>query len=115
MSRLKFARVVIAYQFKMISSVYGLDKIQTLDGKCLIVIPPTFLCPSNVVSMISNLHFPSDMGHSHQESSSLAPRTKTSRSGKPDSWTSMLSKEDGDQRGKYEKKGTVIFNGVRKP
>ena len=40
---------------------------------------------------------------------------KTSRSGKPDSWSIMLSKEDGDQRGKYEKKGTVIFNGVRKP
>ena len=78
-------RVILAQHFKMISNVYGLDKIKTLDGKCLRVIPPTFLFPSNVASVVSSLHFPSNVGQDNQESSFLATRDKTSKCGKPDS------------------------------
>lgn len=77
---------MLAQCLKMISNTYDLDKIQTLDEKCLTVLSPTLPCYSSVASMVSNLYtFSPVWDMTTRKGSSWHQRDKTTKYGKTDS------------------------------
>ena len=85
----------------MVSSVYDLDNIWTLDKRYMRVLPPAPPCCSNVTLIgFQSVHFLSDIRHYNPRK--ILPDTegqKAVETRKPVSGSAMLSENDLDQKG----------------
>lgn len=69
------------------------------------------------LDVFQSVHFASDMGHDNQGRSFLAPKDKTTKCRKTDSWSVMFSRKHLEQKGEMWKwiKEDFVHNGVRQP